>query len=487
MDQAAGRRLIRRRRSDRVLQLVLALVVGASGMWVALSAWGRSTHQVGPFQLVLSSRPGASLSEIALPPLGRIRAESHLAPLHLVAMLQSIDPDRAAAAIERGGLDALAAAVRVHGPDAVTSHAARAVTIALLGAAGAALLVYRNRWRAVARVTGAGAVLVVLLAGGTYLSFRPDAFMEASYTGSLSTARDLLGPVEEAGERFQGFRAELDRLVGATVGAYGLVSQEPPAADAVTVLHISDVHSSPLGMDFAQQLASEFDADLVVDTGDITTFGTAPERLILDRIESFEVPYVFIRGNHDPYSVGSRVESLDNAQTLENEAVTVAGIAFFGAPHPLYTPGGEIEEHDEVEAQVLQAGERLAAGLGEQDTPVDVLLVHDGRMAEPAAGEVPLVLSGHFHRFAEDVQEGTLFLENGSTGGGGLDVFRSENPEPLAAEILYLVGTPPRVEAFDRVILQPQTRELVIQRHLVKEEELGDEPVPAPTSPAGAD
>ena len=462
----------------RLASFLLALLVGTSGMWVAVSAWGRSVHQVGPFQLVLFSRPGAPRAEVALPPLGRIQASSHLSPLHLSATLQSIDPDRAAAAVEGAGLDSLSAAVRREGPGAVGAHAARTGLIALAGASGAALLVYRRRWRAVALAAGSGALVALVLASGTYLTFRPEAFLEATYTGSLTTARDLLGPVEEAGRRFQGFRVELERLVGATVRAYGLVSEEVPSADAVAVLHISDIHSSPLGMDFAQQLATEFDADLVVDTGDITTFGTSPERLVLDRIEGFEVPYVFVRGNHDPYSVGSRVDSLENAETLENEAVTVEGITFLGAPHPLFTPGGEMEDDEELASRMAAAGESLAARVAVQSPPVDVLLIHDGRMGVASEGRVPLVLSGHFHRFARDIREGTIYLESGSTGGGGLDVFAGEDPEPLAAQILYLAGSPPRLEAYDRVVLQPQTRELVVRRELVSPEDLGEVPVP---------
>jgi predicted phosphodiesterase len=316
----------------------------------------------------------------------------------------------------------------------------------------------------VALAAGWGAALVVLLASAAYLTFRPESFLEATYTGSLSTARDLLGPVEDAGVRLQGFRAELERFVGATVRAYGLVSQEAPSADAVAILHISDIHSSPLGMDFAEDLASEFDVDLVVDTGDITTFGTPPERLILDRIAGFGVPYVFVRGNHDPYSVGARVEALPNGVTLENEAVTVEGITFFGAPHPLFTPGGEMEEHEGVALEVAREGESLAARVDGLDAPADVLLVHDGRMAEASAGRVPLVLSGHFHDFAEETRDGTLYLENGTTGGGGLDLFVGDTPVPLTAQILYVAGTPPRLEAYDRVVFHPGTRELVVKR-----------------------
>jgi predicted phosphodiesterase len=434
--------------------------------------------------MTLLSRPGTPRSEIQLPPLGRILAASHLAPLHLTASLRSIDPEEAAAAVGPTGLQAVAEDVRREAPRAVRAHAARSGLVALLGAAGAGVLVYRRRWRDVARATGSGAIVAVILVSGTYLTFRPEAFLEATYTGSLSTARDLLGPVEDAGARFAGFRAELERFVGATVRAYGLVSQEAPSPDAVEILHISDIHSSPLGMDFAQDLASEFDVDLVIDTGDITTFGTAPERLILDRIEGFGVPYVFVRGNHDPYSVGARVEALPNGVTLENEAVTVEGITFFGAPHPLFTPGGEMEEHEGVAAEIAGAGESLAARIGEQDPPADVLLVHDGRMAEASAGQVPLVLSGHFHDFAEEIRDGTLYLENGTTGGGGLDLFVGDTPVPLTAQILYVAGSPPRIEAYDRIVLHPVTRELIVDRTRVGDPE-GPIPGASPLTPPG--
>ena len=452
-------------------------------MWLALTAWGSSSHQVGPFEITLFSRPGLARSELELPPLGNVVAASHIAPVHLTASLRSIDPERAASAVYPAGLESVSGDVRRDAPGALRAHAARSGLVALLGAAGAAVLVYRRRWRDVAWATGSGAILATLLVSATYVTFRPEAFLEATYTGSLSTARDLLGPVEDAGARLEGFRAELERFVGATVRAYGVVSQEAPSADAVAVLHISDIHSSPLGMDLAQDLASEFDVDLVVDTGDITTFGTPPERLILDRVESFGVPYLFVRGNHDPYSIGARVEATANGVTLENEATTVEGITFFGAPHPLFTPGGEMEEHERVARDVASAGESLAARLALEEPPVDVLLVHDGRMAIASAGKVPLVLSGHFHDFAEENRDGTLYLENGTTGGGGLDLFVGDTPVPLTAQILYLAGSPPRLEAYDRVVFHPGTGQLVVDRTRVAEDESAPTPGASPTPP----
>jgi hypothetical protein len=83
------------------------------------------------------------------------------------------------------------------------------------------------------------------------------------------------------------------------------------------------------------------------------------------------------------------------------------------------------------------------------------------------AGRVPLVLSGHFHRFDAGVVDETLFLRVGSTGGGGLDTFLVDEPLPLAAEVLYFEGIPARLVAVDRITLEPTTRELRAERELV--------------------
>jgi hypothetical protein len=94
-----------------------------------------------------------------------------------------------------------------------------------------------------------------------------------------------------------------------------------------------------------------------------------------------------------------------------------------------------------------------------------------------------LVLSGHFHHTAARVEDGTLFLRIGSTGGSGATVFTRNMP--LTAEVLYFTtSTPsPTLVAWDVVQQSPQTGSFTVQRHLVADEfpTAGQFPAPSPT------
>lgn len=468
-------------RSDSARRLVaagVAVAVAVAGAWAALAVGARISYRVGAFDVEYFARLGMPVTEIALPPLGRIEADTHLSPVRLTATVESIDPDRANETVREGGVTELVAEVEREGLAALRGYLVRVLLIALFGAALAGVLVYRSP-REAGSAALAGWLVVVALGGLTYATFRPSAFLEPRYTGSLRLASRLVGPVREATNRLEDFRSELDRLVRGTVDAYGALQLEgAPSGQAVVVLHMSDVHGSPLGMDLAQRLAGSFDADLVIDTGDITSFGTPLEETILSRIPDLGAPYVFVRGNHDSPVIGARIAALPGTTVLDGRAVTIEGLRIYGASHPLFTPepGFDLED-EEIAAAVREAGVPVAEDLVTEDEPVDVLVVHDDRMAEASAGLVPLVLSGHFHEFGEAEREGTLFLRSASTGGGGLDTFTAEEPIPLSAEILYFEGTPPRLVAFDRVSLDPETRDITVDRELVEVAE----PIPGPS------
>jgi predicted phosphodiesterase len=467
----------------RVARWITVGAVGIAGAWVALLLVGPLGYPVGPFDVEYLIRPGPGRTDIGLPPFGRLSVDTHAAPLHLTATLVSVDPDQGAEAIRSSDIATLTATVEREGLSALRAHALRALAIAVVGAASAGLLVYRTRWRVALAATAAATTLLGAAAGLATTTYRPEAFLEPTYSGSLRTAARLLGPIREAGARLEEFRSEIGRLAQETLAAYEGLSADPALSpDAVAVLHVSDIHASPLGMDFAQQVADSFEVDLVLDTGDITTFGTQLETSILERISGFGVPYAFVQGNHDSTAVTAIIGGEPNAVILDGKAATVSGLTIFGAPHPLYTPDPGFDlSHEEIEEAVRQAGAELAQELTAAVEVPAVLAVHDDRMAEAAAGLVPLVVSGHFHEAGQRVIDGTLFLRTGTTGGGGLDTFRSEvKPYPLSAQILYFDGAPLGLVAVDLVELDPDTRNLSVERRLATDL-MGGEPVPAPT------
>ena len=170
----------------------------------------------------------------------------------------------------------MAAEVERNTLDAAGRFAGWVVLVGVAGAAALGLLAFRNRWLLVLRATLAGLLAVVLSVGFTAIGFDAAAFQAPSYTGSLRLVPQLFGPVEGAIERVGYFREELRRVVAGAARAYAAIESNPLGrGDEVRVLHISDIHLSTLGYDFAQELSRSFDVDLVLDTGDTTSFGAS--------------------------------------------------------------------------------------------------------------------------------------------------------------------------------------------------------------------
>ena len=97
----------RERRWPSVLGPIL---IGVAGAAIALFAFGRTTVDAGPFQVQLEAGFGPSVTDISLPPLGRLRADTHGAPLHLQASLSEVDVEDLRDGLRRG-LDSVAAEV----------------------------------------------------------------------------------------------------------------------------------------------------------------------------------------------------------------------------------------------------------------------------------------------------------------------------------------------------------------------------------------
>ncbi len=474
----------------RWARLLGPILVGVAGAALALQAFAKTTVDAGPFQVQLEADFGRSVTDISLPPLGRLRADTHGAPLHLRASLREVDVEALQEGLRRG-VDSVAAEVERNTLAEAGRFAGWVVLVGVVGAAALGLLAFRTRWLEVLRATVAGLVAVVLSVGFTAIGYNTAAFQAPTYTGSLRLVPQLFGPVEGAIERVGYFRDELRRVVAGAARAYAAVESNPLGrGDEVRVLHISDIHLSTLGYGFAQELARSFDVDLVVDTGDTTSFGAPNEEFILSEIPDFELPYVWVRGNHDSADFQDALGRLENTVVLDGETADVDDFTIYGLGHPYFneqrgTPTGDEDVVELVEA----AAERVTADVGALPEPPDIVLVHDDRMAAGIAGMVPLVLSGHFHENREEVVDGTVFLRVGTTGGAGPTGFTAEGDVPFSAEVLYFRpdedGDGMQLVAWDVVTQFPETGSLEIERRLASD--VGVSPSPSlPGSPTSS-
>jgi len=443
----------------RALIVLVAIVGGAIGWTLAPP----TTTYLGPLEVqvrvVPSLQPGV---EVLLPPVGQVRFHTHNTPVAVHASVKSVNLDQASQLISSPqGLLAL----QLGAPDVVEDAARKAIAkdlvCALAGAAIAGLLVYRVPRRGIQTTASALAALLVLGAG-TAATFDPGALRQPKFTGLLSRAPYIAGEGQDIAKRLESYRSGLADFVQGVTTLYAVADQLPvPRAesDTTTVLHISDIHLNPLGFDLADQLVKQFHVDAVVDTGDITTWGTDVESSTLSRIGKLGVPYVFVRGNHDSRSTQAVVARQPNAVVLDGDVAEVAGLTFAGIGDPVFTPNGEAgtgdasdveqvgrateqlagvvkdyDEHVDADTQVPQQPSPLVAGKP-TGRRVDVALIHDPSRLDSLFGQVPLILSGHYHkRIVRLDDSGTRVMVQGSTGGAGLTaagVQRLSDGEPL--------------------------------------------------------
>ena len=474
----------------KVLRLLAPVAVGLLGAWLGMSLGGRATESLGPFRIQASAGFGRGVTDIGLPPIGQVRADTHLAPLHFSAGLVDIDVPGLTEEIKTGTLEDLVAKVEHDALERITPFALRLLGAATLGGLLLGLLAFRHRWRA---VLVCGLVSLVAVGGSeamAWLTFRQEAFLTPTFSGNLALAPDLIGPVQTASRRIEEFREELERLVQGAIRVYASIDADPVGGSGqIRLLHISDVHLSPLGLDFAREVAEAFDVDLIVDTGDLTSFGTPAESLIANYVPRFGRPYVFVRGNHDSQQLEAAVDRTNNGEAVDGDTVQVRGLNVYGLGDPLFTPNKRSVEDEDRRSDILErSGLQIAFDLDRMLESPDVIAVHDERMAESLAGRVPLVIFGHGHVTAARQIEGTLFLEVGTTGGAGLTVFTQEGGIPLSARVLYFdPGPPARLVAYDDIQQSPQTGSLTVKRHLISEEFGQLAPTGRPPSPSPSD
>ena len=472
----------------------LRVVLALTGALVAVLLFARISAPIGPFDATLAFRPAGGGAQVGLPPLGALTVDVYDGPLRLDIQVQRVDQERAQALASdpvklAGVVDRVSADLR----DAVAELVWKTALIALAGAAVTSAVILRRR-REPLLAAGLTGVLLLGTAGLGAATWRPEALSQPTYTGLLVNANSLIGSAEDLVARFDAYRASLEDLVANVGNLYATLATLPDpggADDSVALLHVSDLHLNPAGFDLVRQVVDQFGVDAVLDTGDITDWGSQPENQLITRVGTLDVPYVYIRGNHDSAATARLISEQPNGVVLNGEATTVAGIDIAGVPDPRFTPDKSTGDDDAGEDVLINTGEALAEVAEAQPEPPAIALVHDPKMAPPLDGVVPLVLAGHTHRReVSTLDEGTLLMVQGSTGGAGLRGLQGEEPTPLSGTVLYLDPDTGALRAYDEITLGGLGEtEVTIQRVVVPEPEDADgteaEQSPAsPTSPA---
>ena len=458
----------------------LPLCAGALGALLLVTLLGRQDARVGPATVRLSVHPALTgSSRLAVPPFGSVSARTHQGPVQFRATLDDVDVPALRDALDddapAGGLrhPTLSAALlpfeRAAGR-AARQFVVRLCLLGLLGGVAATLLFARRTRRRLLRCGLGGVLATAVLLVPALLTYDIGAFRAPRYEGALEYAPALIGDARTGLDRLRTLREEMVRISENLSRAYDALGKPVPVlgGETVRVLHVADVHLNPAGFDLAQQLATKFDVQAVVDTGDMGTWGLPPERGVTHRVREFKVPYLFVRGNHDNAAMAKAVAANPNARVLDSSAVEVAGIRFYGVADPVFSPGQgyRVPVFDRLKEQRSVA---VGGALDTRAERADVLLVHDPRLARYALGHVATVLDGHLHAFGTSLVNGTRTLTTGTVGGAGPDGLRAKEPVPYTAEVVHFDPGTRRPVAVDRITVGALESSFSVDRELLPE------------------
>src|SRR5918912_865378 len=319
------------------------LLVAVTGAAIGAALAPPTSTDVGPIQAEVSVVPSLSPGvHLLLPPAGQVTFATHVAPFAVQARISEVNL--------QGARDLIASPARLRALQASAPEELRSATLlaagtttacALIGALLLSLLVYRRHWSRTVEVASAVAVVFGVVGGLGAATFDPDKLAQPRFTGLLGQTPYIAGQATSLLSRLESYRSGLADIVSGVTTLYATSDRLPvlpPADDVARVLHVSDIHLNPLGFDLTQRLVKQFHVDVVVDTGDITTWGTEVESSVLSRISAVDAPYVFVRGNHDSKRTQQAVARNANAIVLDGEVRIVKGIVIAGIGDPKFTP-----------------------------------------------------------------------------------------------------------------------------------------------------
>lgn len=440
-------------RAHKRLLVILAAALAGTLLFVTL--FSGTMYRVEAFTVTLSLGIfDSGFTEVVIPPVGEIRAQTHLPPLKFTIALKNVDVEllRRLVKAEEQPTDFIPRLER-RLRAIVNQFILRVLLLAALGGAFGLYMVGRRQWRDLAMGIGAGLLLMATLLAAGFQTYRLEAFREPHYTGILRAAPWMVGLMEETIVKVETLADKLETLAGNLYVLFERIDRLEPLgteAAAVRILLVSDLHNNPAALDFVRRIIGTFGIHFVIDAGDITDFGTVFEARTLRRLVDLGVPYLLAPGNHDAPELLEELQTLPNVVVLDNRQVTTLGVRVIGSADPSARSTSPALPTAEELADQIRIIDRLLVEAVEKPL---ILVVHDPLAARPFIGEVPILVTGHTHRLSVRQEGDSLLLNPGSTGAAGIRGLQATSEIPYSVIILYLnrEGETPRVLAVDSV------------------------------------
>jgi len=422
---------------NATVKIILALFLALIFAVIFINLFGSMNFHYKGFEFSLNIaflKPGQTL--IKLPPVGVIKAQTHSLPLQLTVKLENINLDQIKNFLaEAPSQSVLAVQVKEKIIKVLRVFAAKIILLATLGGLFGVFLTHSRNWKFYL----AGALLPALLAAafllGTILTYNANEFATPEYDGALEAAPWVIGAAEKTLNKLNVFKQQMIFLadnvhkLSQQLDNIKPVAQTEAKAD-LKILHVSDIHNNPAAFDFIEKTAELFNVDIIIDTGDISDFGTPLEALLLERLKELDTPYLFVPGNHDTPQIVKAMKDIPGVLVVDG-LVQICGMQIMGIPEPAsstngVTPAGKNKLREFLQPKIENFPDNI-----------DLLATHQPAAAEFFIGKVPVLLVGDTHKQSIIELENSVLINAGTTGAAGIRGLEKQNLPPYTAVLLH--------------------------------------------------
>jgi len=421
------------------LKLGLGLLLAIIGSLAFVSFFITTTFQVKAFQF----RVGLEFldwgtTEILIPPIGKISAATHKTPLKLVVTLLNIDMEILKNMLKdpitkQEIIDLFVSEIY----KALRLFALRSLFLAAVGGAFGMLILQSKK----ITIYLVGALIGVLVVGilllGTYYTYNVNGFLKPEYKGILRAAPWMVGLAEEALIKVDKLEEQMEVVATNFYDLFQRIDSLQPLGsleDTVKVLHVSDIHNNPASYQFIKKVVQSFGVSMVIDTGDITDYGTPLETKLVEEVGKLGIPYVFVGGNHDSPTVVESMASLDNVIVLDGNLTSIKGIPIAGIADPSSYSNEIITRN--IRLRQKQVDRLKQVFLETKEKPV-IIATHSFDIAQEFIGIAPIILHGHDHKYSIKKEKETVIIDAGTSGAAGIRRLQTTEEIPYTVVLLH--------------------------------------------------
>ncbi len=297
----------------------------------------------------------------------------------------------------------------------------------------------KKKWVEAGALSLVPLVTAAALATSAVATQHNDALERPKYSGPIEYAPGVLSGLQDISGRYEDYSQQIAKQTENVVKLYQTGETLPvlPDGNYLEIMTVSDIHCNEGVFESIKTAAQALKVNMIIDAGDITDYGSSAESFCYKPVETLDLPYYFVKGNHDSPTTVSDLSKFNNVTILNGQIETAEGINIVGIGDPRLESSPTSNDDD---PRVAEMGKVLVS-IAENNT-IDIAVKHDSSGTEELAGKVDLVISGHMHERSAKTVDGTLFYTEGTTGGAGTRAFDhgeeiTDKPTEQTASIFY--------------------------------------------------